>query len=59
MTTSEDEKVVCKHSARLRWVTDAYCVQVGGGTGGLHGVPVMTVRRTSVTLWPCLRAVSM
>jgi hypothetical protein len=48
-----------KHSPHVRWVTGADCVQVGAGIGGLHGLPVMALRRTSMTLQPCLRAVSM
>jgi hypothetical protein len=48
-----------KHSPRSRWVTGAHYGQAGAGTGGLHGAPLMTVRRMSMTLQPCLRAVSM
>lgn len=35
--------------------------QAGGvaGTGGCQGLPVMTLRSTVRTSWPCLRAVSM
>ena len=48
-----------KHSPRLRLVMRAVCDQAVAGTGGLQGVPVMALRRTVRTSWPCLRAVSM
>ena len=47
-----------KRSSRLRWVTLAGCDQVGAGSGGRHGAPVMALRRTSMMFWLCLRAVS-
>ena len=50
---------LCKHSPRLRLVMRAVCDQAVAGTGGLQGVPVMALRRTVRTSWPCLRAVSM
>lgn len=37
----------------------ALIVRVGAGMGGRHGLPVMALRGTSMTLQPCLRAVSM
>ena len=49
---------VRKHSARVRWVTGAVCGQADAGSGGCQGLPVMAARRTSMTLRPCLRAVS-
>jgi L-2-hydroxyglutarate oxidase LhgO len=48
-----------KHSPRLRWVTGADFGQAGAGSGGCQGAPVIAVRRTSMTLRSCLRAVSM
>jgi hypothetical protein len=49
-------RVPGKHSSRSRSVSAGH--QAGARAGGLQGVPVMALRRTSMTLWPCLRAVS-
>jgi hypothetical protein len=61
--TGDQAKPMCRTSSKARHyrrlVTQAVCHQVGAGTGGLHGVPVMAARRTSMTPAPCLRAVSM
>jgi Transposase DDE domain group 1 len=51
--------IKCKHSPRSRSVMRAVCDRVRAGPGGLHGLSVMALRRTAITFWPCLRAVSM
>jgi len=56
--TLTDLTIKGKHSPHVRWVTGAVYGQAVAGSGGCQGLPVMAARRTSMTLRPCFRAVS-